>query len=158
MMNNDEKKYIGLLLSIPIFIMAFLYTSKVQKDNWAKEPTEIKYSKERLEEVWGGVLRGNNPALFYGTPLYDLAEAMSGLINFRNQEKIEKLINEIPNEYINYQEGNYGMSIGHFALMTGNFDAIRRLLDKGLNPNLMNKSGDAIIIDINGPFYSRAPD
>jgi hypothetical protein len=153
-----KKKHIGLLLIIPIIIIAFLFNSKMQKDNWVKESPEIKYSEERIEEVWGGVLRGDNPDLFYGTPLYDAADAMSGLIYFRNEEKIEKLIEEIPKEYINYQEGNYGMTIGHFALTVSNLKAVRLLLDRGLNPNLMDKDGDAIIIDINGPFISRMPE
>ncbi len=44
----------------------------------------------------------NNPALFYGTPLYDLAEALSGFQFFQDDKKNEKLIDEIPKEYINY--------------------------------------------------------
>jgi len=79
---------------------------------------------------------------------------MSGLIYFRNEKKIEKLIDEIPQEYINYKEGYYGTTIGHFALSTFNYRAIRKLIDKGLNPNLMDKSGNAIIIHINSSAYS----
>jgi len=153
-----KKKHIGLLLIIPIIIIAFLFNSKIQKENWVKESPEIKYSKKRIEEVWGGVLRGNDPDLFYGTPLYDAADAMSGLTYFRNEEKIEKLIDEIPKEYINYQERNYGMTIGHFALLTNNMAAIRKLLDKGLDANIMDKQGNAIIIDINSSVYSHLPE
>jgi hypothetical protein len=149
-----KKIFIELLLIISTIIIAFLFYSKIQKDEWVKESPEIKYSKERMEEVWGGPLRGHNPDLFYGTPLYDVAKAMSGLTYFRNEEKIEKLIDEIPKENINYQEGYYGHTIGHFALSTYNYSAIRKLLDKGLNPNLMDKSGDAIIIKINSSAYS----
>ncbi|TDD98564.1 ankyrin repeat domain-containing protein [Flavobacterium cellulosilyticum] len=154
-----KKKHIGFsILLVLLFYGVYSYRSKMDKDNWAEESPEIKYSKERIEEVWGGVLQGNNPALFYGTPLYDVADAMSGLIYFRNEEKITKLIDEIPKEYINYQEGNYGMTIGHFALLTNNMVAIRKLLDRGLNPNLMDKNGNAIIIDINGPAYAHLPE
>jgi hypothetical protein len=149
-----KKIFIEVHLIIFVIIMAFLFHSKIQKDEWVKEPPEIKYSKERMEEVWGGALRGHNPDLFYGTPLHNVAKAMSGLTYFRNEEKIERLIDEIPKEYINYQEGYYGHTIGHFALRTYNYSAIRKLLDKGLNPNLMDKSGDAIIIDINSSTYS----
>lgn len=152
------KKNIGLLLIIVIIITAFLYFLKVQKDNWSNEPPEIKYSEQREKEVWGGVLRGNDAGLYYGTPLYDLAEAMSGLVYFRNNEKIEKLIDEVPKEYINYQEGKYGMTIGQFALRTYNLSTLRKLLDKGLNPNLMDKRGKAIIIDINSSVYSHLPE
>ena len=148
------KKIIGSIIAIGLVILAFLYYSKMQKDKWAKESPETKYSEERENEVWGKILRGGNPGLFYGTPLYEVADAMSGLNYFKNQKKIAKLIDEIPIEYINYQEEKYGYTIGHFALGTLDFYAIRKLLDRGLNPNLMNKSGDAIIIKINSSAYS----
>lgn len=152
-----KKKLIGFTVLL-LFYGIYSYMSKIEKDKWVNEPPTIKYSEERIKEVWGGPLRGNNPALYYGTPLYDVADAMSGLIYFRNEKKIEKLIDEIPKEYINYQERNYGMTIGHFALLTNNMAAIRKMLDKGLNPNLMDKSGNAIIIDINGPAYAHLPE
>lgn len=71
-----KSKYIGILLLVVTFCSC---TSKAEKDKWAKETPEIKYSEERQNEVWGKILRGNNPALYYGTPLYDLAETLSGL-------------------------------------------------------------------------------
>lgn len=89
--------------------------------------------------------------------MYDLADAISGLPYFRNEEKIEKLIDELPKEYINFQEQKFGTTIGQFALKTLNYNAIRRLLDKGLNPNLMDKRANAIIIDINSSAYSHLP-
>ena len=149
-----KKKQICLLLLIPIIIIGYLFVSNMQKENWLKETPEIKYSEDREKEVWGKILRGTNPALYYGTPFYKLADAMSGLPYFRNEEKIEKLIDEVPKEYINFQEQKFGTTIGHFALKTLNYNAIRRLLDKGLNPNLMDKSGDALIITINSSGYS----
>ena len=33
----------------------------------------------------------NNPALFYGTPLYDLSEALSGFQFFQDDKKNEKM-------------------------------------------------------------------
>ena len=153
-----KKKHIGLLLLIPIIIIAYLYTSKIKKDNWVNESLETKYSEKRENEIWGGVLRGNDPALYYGTPLYDLAEALSSFSHLQNDEKIEKLIHEIPKEYINFQEGKYGMTIGHFALFVSNLKALRLLLDKGLNPNLIDKRGVAIIIDINNPGFAHLPE
>jgi len=147
-----KKKHIGLLLLIPIFIVAFLFTSKNKKDNWAKEPSEIKYSEQREKEVWGRVLRGDNPALFYGTPLYDLAKALSNDSFLSNKEEIIKLVDAVPKEYINFQEEKFGTTIGQFALRTNNISPIRILLDKGLNPDLIDKSGNALIIDINH-FY-----
>lgn len=152
-------KNIGLLLLLLVLIfMGYSYWSKVQKDNWAKEAPLIKYSETREKEVWWRILRGDDAGLYYGTPLYDLAKALSGLIDFRNQDRIARLISEIPQEYVNYQEGKFGWTIGHFALRAGELKAIHLLLDRGLNPNLMGKSGDAIIIDINDPFISRLPE
>ncbi|POY38218.1 hypothetical protein C3L50_13225 [Flavobacterium alvei] len=148
------KKVIPLIIAIGLVIFAFLYYSKMQKEKWAKESPETKYSEQRENEVWGKILRGHNAGLFYGTPLYEVADAMSGLPYFRNEKKIAKLIDEIPKEYVNYQEGKFGTTIGHFALITYNFVAIRKLLDKGLDPNLMDKNGNAIIIDINSSAYS----
>ena len=34
----------------------------------------------------------NNPALFYGTPLYDLAEALSGFQFFQDDKKMKNLL------------------------------------------------------------------
>lgn len=148
------KKITALIIVLGLIVFAFLYFSKMQKEKWAKESPETKYSEQRENEVWGKILRGDNAGLFYGTPLYEVADAMSGLPYFRNEEKMAKLIDQIPKEYVNYQEGKFGKTIGHFALRTYNFGAIRKLLDKGLNPNLMDKNGKAIIIDINSSTYS----
>jgi hypothetical protein len=150
------KNIINLFLPIAIVVVlaGFYVYSKVQKDNWVKEPLAIKYSEVRENQVWGGVLRGDDAALFYGTPLYDLADEMSGFFFMRNQSKIARLIKELPQDYINYQEEKYGNTIGHFALFTGNYRAIHLLLDRGLNPNLLDKIGSAIIIDINDFYYN----
>ncbi len=144
-----KKKQIGLLLIIPIIIVAFLYISRTQKDNWVKEAPEIKYSEAREKEVWGKQLNGHSPEIFYGTPLYDLAKEMTG---FRSDKKIEELIAAIPRKDINIQDGKFHKTIGQFALTVSNLKALNLLLDKGLNPNLMDKQGNAIIIDIND-FY-----
>ena len=148
---KNKNSVLILLSTLILIFMGYSYWSKVQKDNWAKEAPEIKYSETREKEVWGGILRGDDAGLYYGTPLYDLAKAMSGIIEFRNEDKVVRLINEIPQEYVNYQEAKYGKTIGHFALRIGNMLAIRKLLDRGLNPNLMDKNGNAIIININDP-------
>lgn len=153
-----NKKHINLILIILVVIIAYLYTSKIQKDKWAKEVPEIKYSEASEKDVWGEILRGKNPALFYGTPLYDLAETLSGAIWFRNKEKISRLIDALPKEYINFQDEKFGMTIGQFALRTNNMFAIRKLVNKGLNPNLMDKNGNAIIIDLNSPVYNSLPE
>ncbi|WP_026715332.1 ankyrin repeat domain-containing protein [Flavobacterium daejeonense] len=150
-----KKKLAGLLV---IVLMVFSCTSKTEKDKWAKEDPEIKYSEAREKEVWGEILRGRNPALFYGTPLYDLAETLSGAIWFRDKEEIAQLIDAVPKEYINFQEGKFGMTIGQFALRTNNMFAIRKLLDRGLNSNIMDNMGNAIIIDINNYTYGSLPE
>ena len=144
-----KNKYFGIVLLIFTIVSC---TSKSEKDKWAKEAPEIKYSEAREKEVWGRVLRGDNPALYYGTPLYDLAEALSDESFSSDKEKIIKLIDAVPKEYINFQEEKFGTTIGQFALRTNNISPIRILLDKGLNPDLIDKSGNALIIDINH-FY-----
>ena len=152
------KKIILLILLLIMGVFLFSYFSKTQKDNWVNESLETKYSEKRENKIWGGVLRGNDPALYYGTPLYDLAGALSCFSHLRNDEKIKKLIDEVPKEYINFQEGKYGMTIGHFALFVSNLKALRLLLNKGLNPNLIDKRGVAIIIDINNPGFAHLPE
>ena len=151
-----KKKKIGLVvLSIGLIFIGYFIWTKVQKEKWVKETPEIKYSEARENQVWGGVLRADDATLYYGTPLYDLAKEMSStIIYFRSQNKINRLISELPTEYINYQEEKFGTTIGHFALRTNNIVAIRKLLDKGLNPDLMDKNGKAIIIDINDFYYN----
>lgn len=155
-MKRNKKTLI--LTTIFLSFIIYKYVGIIQKDNWVNEPSYIKYSEKRENEVWGEILRGDNPALYYGTPLYDVADAMSGWFFLRNEEKIEKLIDEIPKEYINYQEPKFGTTIGHFALITNNLLALRKLLDKGLDANIMDKQGNAIIIDINEPFNSHLPE
>ena len=152
------KKIILLILLLIMGVFLFSYFSKTQKDNWVNESLETKYSEKRENKIWGGVLRGNDPALYYGTPLYDLAGALSCFSHLRNDEKIKKLIDEVPKEYINFQEGKYGMTIGHFALFVSNLKALRLLLNKGLNPNLIDKRGVAIIIDTNNPGFAHLPE
>jgi ankyrin repeat protein len=144
-----KNKYFGIVLLILTIVSC---TGKAEKDKWAKENPTIKYSEAREKEVWGRVLRGDNPALFYGTPLYDLAKALSNDSFLSKKEEIIKLIDAVPKEYINFQEEKFGTTIGQFALRTNNISPIRILLDKGLNPDLIDKSGNALIIDINH-FY-----
>jgi ankyrin repeat protein len=150
-----KKKHIIIVTLLLTIIIGYRFYSKIQKDNWVKESPNIKYSEKREKEVWGSVLRGHNAALFYGTPLYDLAKEMACFYWFRSDSRIEKLINEIPKEYINYQDDKYGMTIGQFALGMENFKAIKLLLNKGLNPNLIayKSNGRALIIDNGNHMY-----
>jgi ankyrin repeat protein len=147
-----RNNYLFLFILVISLLSSCSFSS--EKDKWLKETPKLKYSEKREIEVWGEILRSQNPALFYGTPLYDLAKEMAAFSWFRSDQKVEDLIKEIPKGYINYQEEKYGMTIGHFALIVGNLRAVRLLLDKGLNPNIISKEGSAIIIDINSPFYS----
>lgn len=139
-----KNKYFGIVLLILTIVSC---TSKSEKDKWAKEAPEIKYSEAREKEVWGRVLRGDNPALYYGTPLYDLAKALSNDSFLSKKEEIIKLIDAVPKEYINFQEEKFGTSIGLFALRINNISVIPKLLDKGLNPNIMDKRDNNIIVE-----------
>lgn len=138
--------------------MVFSNCSKVEKDNWLKEDPKIRYSEKRETEVWGKILNGHSPEIFYGTPLYDLAREMTCFYWFRSDEKIAELIMELPKNSINLQDAKFGLTIGHFAVIVSDLKAVRLLLDKGLNPNLIDKGGNAIIININSPFVSRLPE
>ena len=138
-----KSKYFGILLMVLVISSC---TSNAEKDKWAKENPTIKYSEAREKEVWGRILRGNNPALYYGTPLYDLAKALSNDSFLSNKEKIIKLVDAVPKEYINFQEEKFGMTIGLFALWGNNKFVLPKLLDRGLNPNLRDKSEDNIIV------------
>ena len=153
-----KNKKIGLVLFSTLIIMVFSNCSKVENDNWLKEDPKIRYSEKRENEVWGKTLNGHSPEIFYGTPLYDLAKEMTCFYWFRSDKKIEELIMDLPQNYINHQDAKLGLTIGHFALIVSDLKAVRLLLDRGLNPNLMDKSGNAIIIDINSPFISRLPE
>ena len=153
-----RNKILIIVVAIFLSFIIYKYLGISQKDKWVNEPSYKKYSEKRENEVWGEILRGRNPALYYGTPLYDLAETLSGAIWFRDKDEISKLIEEIPKGYVNYQEPKFGMTIGQFALRTNNMFAIRKLLDKGLDANIMDKQGNAIIIDINSSVYSHLPE
>ncbi|MGQ7946483.1 ankyrin repeat domain-containing protein [Flavobacterium sp. WC2509] len=137
-----KSKYLGFLMLILTIVSC---TSKSDKDKWAKEAPAIKYSEAREKEVWGRILRANDPARYYGSPLYDLAEALSK--NPEDNKEITKLIDAVPKESINYQEGKSGMTIGMFALWTDNPTVILKLLDRGLNPNLRGTDGDNLIVE-----------
>lgn len=153
-------KYIYFLLAIFTCLFSAC-TSKSEKDRWAKEPLEIKHTEAREKEVWGNVLKGNDPALFYGTPLYDLAKEMTSFSYFRSDEKIAKLIAAIPKQSINLQNSKFKETIGQFALTVGNQKAVMLLLEKGLNPNLIANelaNGRVLIIDINMSFYNHSPE
>ena len=153
-----KKKHIIIIALLLTFFFGYRFFSKIQKDNWVKESLDTKYSEKREKEVWGKNLRGWSPERFYGTPLYDLAKEITCFYWFRSDKKIKELIDEIPKECINFQEGKTGMSIGDFALFNRNLKAVRLLLDKGLDSNLINKSGDALIIHINSGVYNRQPE
>lgn len=135
-----KNKYFALLMLIIVSC-----TSKNEKDKWVKEAPAIKYSEAREKEVWGRILRANDPDLYYGSPLYDLAKALSKYNILTDEREIIKLIDAIPEENINYQEGKYGMTIGLFALWVNNPTVIPKLLDRGLDPNLKAKDGNNII-------------
>lgn len=152
-----NRKSCLVLLAI-LIIMVFSNCSKNEKDNWLKDDSKLRYSDKRENEVWGKILNGHSPEIFYGTPLYNLAKEMTCFYWFRSDKKIEELILNLPKNSINLQEEKFGKTIGHFALTVSNLKAVRLLLDRGLNPNLMDKGGNAIIIDINGPFISRLPE
>lgn len=120
---------------ILLIVLTLSSCNNTEKDNWANESPEIKYSSDREKEVWGRVLNGSNPGLFYGTELYELAKEIHKGKN-SSQDRLHLLINKLSNENVNFQEGKYKETIGHFALMDSELNVVSELLDKGLDPNI----------------------
>ena len=58
-MKRNKKTLI--LTTIFLSFIIYKYVGIIQKDNWVNEPSYIKYSEKRENEVWGEILRGNNP-------------------------------------------------------------------------------------------------
>jgi len=143
------KQFIASILALLLLVVGC--TKKTEKDNWLEEAPEVKFSKEREKEVWGKVLRGKHSEIFYGSSLYDAAKA----IKKGHNNDLKKLIENLSSKEINYQEPKFETTLGHFALRNENLEAIKLLLDKGLNPNIISKNGSSVITNINDPFKSR---
>lgn len=142
------RKYFLLIL----FVITACRTESA-KDKWAKEAIKIKYSKEREKQVWGKILRGTAPELFYGTALYDVATK----IKKGNNKGLKEKLAELSYKEINYQEDKFKTTLGHFALRNQNLEAIRILVEAGLNPNVISDNGSSVITSINSSHYSRLP-
>jgi hypothetical protein len=137
-------KNIILCLMVTVFILSCSKKEKSKKDIWLQQPKEIKYSKEKEKEIWGKVLRGKDPEIFYGTPLYKTA------ISIKRGDKKEVInsISKLTKEEINYQEPKFKSTIGHYAISVENSDMLVPLIDKGLNCNLMSANGGSLITNI----------
>ncbi|NJB82063.1 ankyrin repeat domain-containing protein [Wenyingzhuangia aestuarii] len=139
-----------------IIILLFILTgcnSGENKNKWVNDPTEIKYSKKREKEVWGKILRGDDKEIFYGTPVYDAASK----IIMKDNEELKKIIANLSKEEINYQEDKFKTTLGHLSLRNENFEAIKLLIERGLNPNIISYDGASIMTTINNTHYSRLP-
>ena len=109
-----------------------------KKNKWLKEPNHIKYSKEREKEVWGRVLLGKDVALYYGTPVQTIAEAIANGDNSELAEELKKL----PKDYINYREEKFRIPLNKFAILHANFEALKLLTEHGADPNLPSSNGE----------------
>lgn len=144
-MNTINKIIVCLILVV------LSCNKKIEKEIWLEEPNEIKYSENREKEVWGKILRGDDAEIFYGTPLYSAALA----IVKKNDDKIEEEINKINLNDINYQEPKFNTTIGHLALINDDISALKLLVSKGLDCNIMDKEGHSVVTSINDSFKSR---
>ena len=122
------KNYIILLL----LIILSSCTPSSTEDKWASEPLEIKHSEKREKEVWGHVLRGRDAKLFYGTPVYEIAEAISN----KDIEKVKELVSKLLKDQINYREDKFMGSLSEFAVSYRDFESLKILTEKGADPNL----------------------
>lgn len=132
-------------------LMIFSCRIKSEKDVWLKQPNEIKYSKENEKKVWGKILRGNSEELFYGTPHYKAAQ----FIKDKDIKQLRSIISSFSKKELNFQEAKLGFTLGHFALFNSNIEATRLLIEKGLNPNIISKSGFSLVTSINTASNSR---
>ena len=133
-----------ILIGVVVFLVGCSFKS--EKKKWAKEPFETKYSKEREKAIWGHVLRGDDPALFYGTPLYDAAEAITN----HNSDKVRKLLQGKPLSVINLQDEKYLQPLNVFAIWNQDFNSLKVLTELGADPNLQSKSGRSAMIEAAG--------
>jgi len=111
------------LILIAAVVFLVVYATNNQKKRWVKESYEIKYSKDREKAIWGHVLRGDDPALFYGTPLYEAAEA----ITKHNSDKVSKLLQGKPLSVINLQDEKFLQPLNIFAIRNQDFNSLKVL-------------------------------
>lgn len=128
-------KYLIITLTSALLVSCSLPSTK---NKWANEPHDIKYSKKREMEVWGRVLRGKDPALFYGTPVQRIAEAIVSGENSIIKDELKKLS---PKD-VNYQEVKFNIPLNKFAIVHGNFEALKILTEHGADPNIPSSNGE----------------
>ena len=131
------KNYIILLL-----VILSSCTPSSTEDKWVSEPLEIKHSEKREKEVWGHVLRGRDAKLFYGTPVYEIAEAISN----KDIEKVKELVDKLPKDQINYREDKFMGSLSEFAVRYRDFESLKVLTEKGADPNLKRTNNNTAFL------------
>eukprot|EP01029_Cantina_marsupialis_P005669 TRINITY_DN1618_c0_g1_i1.p2 TRINITY_DN1618_c0_g1~~TRINITY_DN1618_c0_g1_i1.p2 ORF type:complete len:306 (+),score=30.59 TRINITY_DN1618_c0_g1_i1:5649-6566(+) len=127
------KQYLILLT----FFLCACTAKNNEKDIWAGQPTEIKYSKEREKEVWGHVLYNTDPAIFYGTPVYEAALA----IKEKESEKLKRILTGKPDSILNYQEEKGKQTLNMFAIRHNDLNSLKVLTELGADPNIQSKRG-----------------
>jgi hypothetical protein len=128
------RKYLILFL---LFACACTSKNEKEKEKWAKEPAEIKYSKEREKEVWGHVLYNTDPALFYGTPVYEAAVAISN----KDSEKLNEFFKDKDKSLVDFQEKGGLQPLNVFAIEHEDFNSLKVLTELGADPNIQSKRG-----------------
>jgi len=123
------------LILFTIFLCAC--TSENKKDTWANQPHEIKYSKKLEKEVWGHVLYNTDPALFYGTPVYDAALA----IKANDSDRLKDILKDKPVSTLNYQEEKGKQTLNLFAIRHKDLNSLMVLTELGADPNVQSKRG-----------------
>jgi hypothetical protein len=128
------RKYLILFL---LFACTCTSKNEKEKEKWAKEPAEIKYSKEREKEVWGHVLYNTDPALFYGTPVYEAAVAISN----KDSEKLNEFFKDKDKSLVDFQEKGGLQPLNVFAIEHEDFNSLKVLTELGADPNIQSKRG-----------------
>lgn len=121
-------------------------TFKSEKNKWVNEPNEVKYSRDREKAIWGHVLRGNDPALYYGTPLYEVANAIAK----HDSAEVKRLLEGKPLAVINLQDEKFLQPLNIFAIWNQDFNSLKVLTKLGADPNLQSKSGRSAMLEAAG--------
>ena len=142
------RKWIGFNW-IGVFVVLFI-SCETEKGNWTKEAPETKYSRARELEVWNRVLLGTDVELFLGTPVYKAALSIVD----NDTRKLMKRVKRLDENEINFQEDKYGMTLGELAVRTKNFDALKVLLQYGLDPNVESNNGQTVFLLVASGVYN----
>lgn len=137
-----------------LILVFFLLTGCQSKKNESQNKSErVKQEEALVNKVSTRSLSGRNPLVFSGSPVYKVAK----LIHENKNSILLVELNKLSISDLNYQDTNYKLTLGHFALLNRNMRAAELLLEKGINPNLIAKGGSSMVSYINSADLNDEP-